>query len=176
MWLIMAAACHQHRRFHLEHFTPSVHGAVLTADSEGGIEDVADQWTLVRIVRTHSDFVGYPIISRHESEELGSTEDGKLKKDAKPTFVIEDKTLNSMTPIWSRPQSEITESEYGEFYRHIARDWTEPFEVIALKAEGSNRVPGAPVHTIEGASRPFLSRRRERAPPLCQENHDRRAL
>ena len=76
-------------------------------------------------------------ISRHESEELGSTEDGKLKKDAKPTFVIEDKTLNSMTPIWSRPQSEITESEYGEFYRHIARDWTEPFKVIALKAEGS---------------------------------------
>jgi molecular chaperone HtpG len=41
-----------------------------------------------------------------------------------------------MKPIWSRPQSEITESEYAEFYRHVSHDWSEPFKTIALKAEG----------------------------------------
>jgi molecular chaperone HtpG len=50
--------------------------------------------------------------------------------------VIEDKTLNSMKPIWSRSQSEITESEYADFYRHISHDWSEPLKTISLKAEG----------------------------------------
>src|SRR5262249_10261458 len=32
---------------------------------------------------------------------------------------------------------EITKSEYAEFYRHISHDWSEPFETIPLKAEGT---------------------------------------
>lgn len=41
------------------------------ADSEGGIEDFADQWTLARIVRTHSDFVGYPIHKQARERRVG---------------------------------------------------------------------------------------------------------
>jgi molecular chaperone HtpG len=103
-------------------------------DPETGIEDYTDQWVLSRIVRRYSDFVSYPINSKFEREETGQF--GEVKPDAQPTYVIEDKTLNSMKPIWSRSQSEITESEYAEFYRHISHDWTEPFKTIPLKAEG----------------------------------------
>jgi molecular chaperone HtpG len=42
-----------------------------------------------------------------------------------------------MKPIWSRPQAEVSESEYAEFYRHISHDWTEPFKTVSLKAEGT---------------------------------------
>jgi len=41
-----------------------------------------------------------------------------------------------MKPIWSRDQTEITEGEYADFYRHISHDWAEPFKTIPLKAEG----------------------------------------
>ncbi len=41
-----------------------------------------------------------------------------------------------MKPIWTRSQSEVTESEYAEFYKHISHDWTEPIKTISLKAEG----------------------------------------
>ena len=41
-----------------------------------------------------------------------------------------------MKPIWTRPQSEVTQDEYKEFYRHISHDWTEPLKVISYKAEG----------------------------------------
>jgi len=107
------------------------------ADSENGIEDYTDQWTLSRIVKLHSDYVGYPVICRFEREETERDESGKIKPGAKSHTVVEDRTLNSMTPIWTRPQSEVSQSEYAEFYRHISHDWNEPFRTLALKAEGS---------------------------------------
>lgn len=105
-------------------------------DSEAGIEDYTDTWTLSNIVKRYSDFVGYPIVTREEREEVERDEDGNPKKDGKKETVIEDKILNSMKPIWTRPQSEVTESEYAEFYKHISRDWQEPLKNISLRAEG----------------------------------------
>jgi molecular chaperone HtpG len=104
------------------------------ADPEVGIEDFTDQWALSRVVRKYSDFVTYPIIGKYMREETGS--DGGLVKEPEPTIIIEDKILNSMKPIWSRPQSEVSESEYADFYRHISNDWTPPFRTVPLKAEG----------------------------------------
>ena len=105
-------------------------------DSEAGIEDYTDTWTLSNIVKRYSDFVSYPIVTREEREEVERDEDGNPKKDGKKETVIEDKTLNSMKPIWTRPQSEVTESEYAEFYKHISHDWQEPLKNISLRAEG----------------------------------------
>jgi len=116
----------------------SGHGTTVTlhlkpVDTEKGIEDFTDQWILSRIVRRYSDFVTYPINCKFEREETGQDQGGNL---AQPTFIIEDKTLNSMKPIWSRGQAEVKEDEYADFYRHISHDWTDPFKTIALKAEG----------------------------------------
>jgi molecular chaperone HtpG len=105
------------------------------ADSEIGIEDFTDQWVLSRVVRKYSDFVTYPIIGKYIREESGK--DGDLVKDSDSTIVIEDKILNSMKPIWIRPQAEVSESEYADFYRHLSNDWTPPFKTLSLKAEGT---------------------------------------
>jgi molecular chaperone HtpG len=105
------------------------------ADPELGIEDFTDQWMLSRVVRKYSDFVTYPVIGKYKREE--SSNDGDSAQELNPTIVIEDKILNSMKPIWSRPQSEVSESEYADFYRHISNDWTTPFKTISLKAEGT---------------------------------------
>jgi molecular chaperone HtpG len=119
----------------------SGHGTTITlhlkpVDSETGIEDFTDQWVLSRIVRRYSDFVSYPIICKFEREETEQDGGGNPIEGAQPTYVIEDKILNSMKPIWSRAQTEITADEYADFYRHISHDWTEPFKTIPLKAEG----------------------------------------
>jgi molecular chaperone HtpG len=116
------------------------HGTTVTlhlkpADPELGIEDFTDQWVLSRIVRKYSDFITYPIIGKYIREETGK--DGGLANESEPTIVIEDKILNSMKPIWSRTQSEVLESEYADFYRHISNDWTPPFKTVPLKAEGT---------------------------------------
>lgn len=85
-------------------------------DEEQGFEDFTDEHVLSRIIRRYSDFIAYPIVLE--------VEDG------------EDKTLNSMKPIWERPASDVSDEDYNEFYKHISHDWRDPLERILQRAEG----------------------------------------
>jgi molecular chaperone HtpG len=99
-------------------------------DSENGIEDYTDRWKLSMIVHKYSDFIAHPIIYEGPPQEPG-------KDDATNEIKIETKTLNSMKPIWTRSRSEVSESDYNDFYKHVSNDWTEPLKVLPLKAEGT---------------------------------------
>jgi molecular chaperone HtpG len=100
-------------------------------DAENGIEDYTDRWKLSMIVHRYSDFIAYPIIYEGPSQEPGETEEpGKEIK-------IETKTLNSMKPIWTRSRSDVAESDYNDFYKHLTNDWNAPLKVLPLKAEGT---------------------------------------
>ena len=105
-------------------------------DKENGVDDFSDRWVVSRIVRRYSDFVGYPIVLKAEKDP--EIEDLAKEKETgeKPKMPMEEKVLNSMKPIWTRPQSEVTQDEYKEFYRHISHDWNEPMKVISFRAEG----------------------------------------
>jgi molecular chaperone HtpG len=105
-------------------------------DTESGIEDYTQAWVLSRIVKHYSDFVAYPIQMKEERDEVERDEQGLPKKDGKTTHVVEDKTLNSMKPIWTRPLSDVTTEEYAEFYKHISHDWEAPLKTMTFKAEG----------------------------------------
>ncbi len=107
---------------------------LLPADSEGGLEDFTDQWVLTRIVKRYSDFVTFPIMLKVEREEAAKDEQGLPILDGKKTIVVEDKTLNSMKPIWTR--SDVTDEEYAEFYKHVSHDWSDPMKTMRFHAEG----------------------------------------
>ena len=106
------------------------------ADPENGLEDFTQQWTLSSIVKRHSDFVSYPITMQQERHEPERDADGTPKEDGSTRVVVEDTTLNSMKPIWTRPQSEVSEEEYGQFYTHVAHDWNPPLKTLTFRAEG----------------------------------------
>jgi molecular chaperone HtpG len=105
-------------------------------DKENGLDDFSDRWVISRIVRRYSDFVGYPIVLKAEKDP--EIEDLAKEKETgeKVKMPMEEKVLNSMRPIWTRPQAEVTQDEYKDFYRHISHDWTEPLKVIPYRAEG----------------------------------------
>jgi molecular chaperone HtpG len=105
-------------------------------DKDNGVDEYSDRWVISRIVRRYSDFVSYPIILKAEKDP--EIEDLAKEKETgeKPVMPLEEKTLNTMKPIWTRPQSEVKPEDYNEFYKHIAHDWTEPLKVISYKAEG----------------------------------------
>ena len=71
-----------------------------------------------RHVKRYSDFITWPI-------RMASAGDG------------ETETVNSRKALWARPQSDVSEEEYTEFYRHVSHDWREPLETIRLAAEGT---------------------------------------
>jgi len=104
--------------------------------SESGIEDYAETWVLRRIVKRYSDFVAYPIKMQEIRNEVERDDQGMPKPDGKTTQVIEDQTLNSMRPLWTRPASEVTQDEYAEFYKHLSHDWEAPLKTFSFRAEG----------------------------------------
>lgn len=103
---------------------------------ESGIEDYTQPWVLRQIVKRYSDFVSYPIKMREERDEVERDEQGMPKPGGQTTHVVEDATLNSMRPLWSRPQAEVTQEEYAEFYKHLSHDWEAPLKTLTFKAEG----------------------------------------
>jgi molecular chaperone HtpG len=88
--------------------------------------DMVDEWTIRRIIRKYSDFVAYPI----RMEVTHFDEEGKEAG-------TKDEVLNSMKAIWFRPESEVTDEEYREFYTHVSKDWAEPLAHIVYSAEGA---------------------------------------
>ncbi len=100
-----------------------------------------EEWRLRKIVKKYSDFVEHPIVMDIEHEEAVKDADGKqvLDADGKPVppkVVVKEEVLNSQKAIWLRPKSEVKKEEYDEFYRHISRDYQEPFETIHWSVEG----------------------------------------
>ncbi len=104
-------------------------------DEDNGLADFTDLSVLKRIVKRYSDFVAYPIRAKEEKQEPEKDAEGK-EIEGKTRTVIEDLTLNSMKPIWTRPDSEVEDQERTEFYKHISHDWNEPLDHLSLRAEG----------------------------------------
>ena len=97
-------------------------------DEDAGLEDFTRFEVIQRIVKRYSDFVSYPVRSkRHRTA---------AEKDDPSQPTVEEVTLNSMKPIWTRTASDVSDEEYNEFYKHIAHDWNEPAERLLLHAEG----------------------------------------
>ncbi|MGB9499804.1 MAG: molecular chaperone HtpG [Dissulfuribacterales bacterium] len=104
-------------------------------------QDFTEEWTLRNTVKTHSDFVNYPVVMDVEQIEHETDDKGKqiLDKDGKPIQkkpVIKEETLNSMKAIWARDKKDVTDEEYKDFYTHISHDWNPPLTHLHLKLEG----------------------------------------
>jgi len=87
-------------------------------------KDYLTPWTLREIIKKYSDFVTYPIYLDEKNKE---------KKEGE-----KEEPVNSMKALWTRPESEVSEDEYKEFYRHVTHDWEDPLERISYKAEGTS--------------------------------------
>jgi molecular chaperone HtpG len=106
-------------------------------DEEDGQKDFATEYVIREIVKRYSDFVSYPIKMDVEREEQERDEEGQVVEGGESKTVVSEETLNSMKALWMRDKSEVEDSEYNEFYRHISHDWNEPVSTITLKAEGT---------------------------------------
>ena len=89
-------------------------------------ENFLNQYTLQRLVKKYSDYIRYPI-------KMTFTVKGKEGE----ADTLEVRTLNSMTPLWVRPKTEIKPEEYSQFYKEVFHAWDDPLEIIHTKAEGA---------------------------------------
>jgi len=88
-------------------------------DADDAVHDYTDPATARATVKRYSDFITWPIrMAPAEGEG-------------------EPEIVNSRKALWARSQSDVSDEEYAEFYRHVSHDWQEPLETIRLSAEGT---------------------------------------
>lgn len=92
--------------------------------------DYLSEYKLRSLIKKYSDYIKYPI--KMQVTHYEPSEDGK---ESKETVVTE--TVNSMTPLWKKNKSEITEEEYSEFYKNMFFDYENPLKTIHASMEGA---------------------------------------
>ena len=83
------------------------------------------------LVKKYSDYIRYPIKMDVETSRKKEGTENEYET------VVENKTLNSMVPIWHKPQSKVSDEEYKNFYCEKFFDYQAPAKVIRTKSEGT---------------------------------------
>jgi len=131
-----------------------------------------EEHRLKTIVKTHSQYVGYPIsllVEKTKEEEVEDDEVNEEEVDADGAEGEEDVTveeavdddapkekkmkkittnykeweqLNSEKPIWTRDPKEVTTEEYQSFYKNLTNDWDDYQSVKHFSVEGNLEFKG----------------------------------
>ncbi len=98
---------------------------------EENYDEFLTPYKIKSLVRKYSDYIRYPIKMDVEHEKLKEGTENEYEKE------IVTETLNSMTPIWKKSKTELTDEEYNQFYKDKFYDYDEPLLHIHSKTEGS---------------------------------------
>jgi molecular chaperone HtpG len=81
-----------------------------------------------QIVKTHSDFIEFPIYLKEEKMKTGDDEEKKEKE-------YEWNQINEQTAIWRQSQREVDNDKYQSFYRQLTMDFGEPLLRLHTSAD-----------------------------------------
>ena len=105
---------------------------------EANYDEFLSEWKLRELIKKYSNYVRYPVqmlVTKSREKERPANAGDDYKPEWEDYTELE--TINSMTPIWKKRASEVTDEEYAEFYKSTFHDWTDPARTFSLHAEGT---------------------------------------
>lgn len=103
-------------------------------DGDENYDEFLQPHRVSSLVKKYSDYIRYPIRMDMPTSKLkeGCPED-------KPEYeqVDVNETLNSMTPIWKKTASEVTDDELNAFYKEKFFDFEDSARIIRSSTEGA---------------------------------------
>jgi molecular chaperone HtpG len=95
-----------------------------------------EEYTIDNLIKKYSDYIRYPILMNCEKRVPKPKDDKDGSKETEYEITIEERTLNSMVPIWKKDKKDIKDEEYKNFYMQKFMDFDEPLKWIHTKVEG----------------------------------------
>ncbi len=107
-------------------------------------KELLNGYRLRTIISKYSDHISVPILMPAEADGASAdADDSDADVEAGPEEGSEAgseaqkfTTVNRASALWTRPQSELSEKDYFEFYRHITSDYADPLTYVHRKIEG----------------------------------------
>ncbi|MGE0802914.1 MAG: molecular chaperone HtpG, partial [Lautropia sp.] len=90
-------------------------------------DTLLDDYKIRSIIRNYSDHISLPILMKARKWD-----------EAKKAMVETDEweTVNQARALWMRPKSELAETDYQEFYKHLTNDPEPPLAYTHNRVEG----------------------------------------
>ena len=89
-----------------------------------------DQYKISELIKRYSDYIRHPIKMNFTTKKPVEGKENEYED------VTEQRTLNSMIPLWKKSKNEISAEEYNDFYKQKFFDYTDPAAVIHTSTEG----------------------------------------
>ncbi len=113
-----------------EHGTKIVLELMDDSDEEG-YSEFLESYRIQALVKRYSDYIRFPIQMEVSHQQL---KDGT--EDEYETVTTLD-TLNSMTPLWKKNRTELTDDDYNNFYQEKFVDYMPPMSYKHVHNEGT---------------------------------------
>jgi molecular chaperone HtpG len=105
--------------FTVETVTRAERGTSVILHLKADAKEYAEDYRLRGLIRRYSDHIGFAVMMRKTGEAS-----------------LDYEATNQAKALWARNRTEITDDEYGEFYKHIAHDFTAPLAWSHNRVEG----------------------------------------
>ncbi len=111
-----------------------VAGTAITLHLKEDNKEFADGYRLRSIVKKYADHLSIPVLM--EKENFTPPGDSDSDAEASASTEKEYEAVNAAKALWTRSRSDVADSDYEEFYRHITHDFESPLQWSHNKVEG----------------------------------------
>ena len=119
--------------YELEPCARSERGSTVILHLKADAGEYLEAFRLRSVIKKYADHISIPV--QLATPVTASDDDGE-DADEQATEAFE--TVNAARALWTRPRNDVTDEEYGEFYRHVSHDFEDPLSWSHNRVEGKH--------------------------------------